>query len=1346
MDGARGFCGCTCLLLHISLASVYSCSGAPALACNLHVVPLVTDLIDAINAVGSSIQDELNVAVIWFGVLTGVMLIFGTILVFSQAYVADHTVKRVKQAYLRALLQRSIAYHDANPTGDLAMRGTTLAETMLSGMGMKLGLLLMYGFMAVSGILVGFVFDWKLSLIVLACVVPIMFTGLMLKKAQQYTEAEQTAYGNANALAVAALTAFRTVVSYGRQLHEHARYVAQLLRAEHAQSRKGFWSSASMGVGFSLVWVAFGVTLYLAGVLIIQAREDHPDTCDPATVFALRGPENFSFNDCQGLTGGVALTVIFSVLFGGFSVAQIGPSLSALSASRAAAARLYEVTEAEPDLSASEGKQQLASCRQVEFRNVHFAYPGQQQPALQGLSFTIEPGQTVALVGPSGSGKSTTMQLLLKFFNADQVPDDPDSGVFIDGHNLRDLDADSVRKFFGYVAQQPALFATSIYNNIAFGAGEDSEVSAEQVHSAAKLAHAHGFIEQLEDKYDTQAGAAGNALSGGQRQRICIARALVSQPSLLLLDEATAALDNESERKVQAALDDIAEHSQSSKLVIAHRLSTIHNADKIVVIDHGRAVEVGTHLELMEKQGVYASLYALSQQGASDQQGSREGAAAGSGDAASKAGEGAASGDADDDGDEESRQKEGGPEQGTASGTVDDNKQSKADEAGPLPSTRFLWLASQPDKWYLALGIFAAGVGGAAMPVSTLVFTEVIAALFALDNQTLKDETTKWMAVLLSLGVLLACTELARSLGFSVAGARLVRRIRAAVYRAVLRQDVAWHNERSAGAVTDMLSTDCTLVQGLTGERVGIMVMNIATLTLGLIFAFTASWQIALITLGTFPLMAVGAMLEQSAFQNMNGTANTNAKHVGGDKAAELGKSATSQASHIALEAMQQVRVVHALRLKGRITALYDELLSSVDHAQIKSNLLSGFGFGLSQALQYATYMIVFGFGGYLVADGHVSASNLFKAFFCITMMAYGVGQASAMATDANKAKGALRRISTLLTSEPSILAKWTDDTDELAAIVACAHASAAQPASGATQQADAATAAPPAAKPAADTAQKDEYAIEFRDVSFTYPGREKPALAGLSFKVKVGQTVALVGFSGSGKSTAVSMLQRFYDVQSGSILVHGTDVRDMPAADLRARQALVQQEPMLFEGTNIAYNIAYGAADGGILPERAGLVGATAEPTPEVAAVAGEANALGFIREQEDQFLTQAALLSGGQKQRVCIARALMRCQDTEAGHADILLFDEATSALDNESERVVQASIDTILQSNKVTSLVIAHRLSTVRNADCIVVMQDGRAVESGTHDELLAAQGAYWQLLNATAHSSTPAVEAQ
>lgn len=379
--------------------------------------------------------------------------------------------------------------------------------------------------------------------------------GILAKVQASLTENELKAYAKAGGVAEEVFSSIRTVMAFGGQSKEIDRFQDNLTFAKKAGIKRGMATGIGAGLVWGIIYASYALAFWYGISLILAA-------CDG---------NSYSSSDL--------LIVFFSVLIGAMQIGQAAPYIEAFSVARGAAATIFAIIDRIPPIDSSSNKGLVPNGVEgkIAFRNVHFNYPSRPDvKILQGISFDVIPGQTVALVGTSGCGKSTCVQLLQRFY-------DPLEGfVSIDGNELRDLNLGWLREQMGVVGQEPILFGTSIGENICYGR---DGVSQEEMERAAKEANAHDFIQRLPRKYDTLVGERGAQLSGGQKQRIAIARALVRHPKILLLDEATSALDTQSEAVVQKALDKA--RQGRTTIIVAHRLTTIRNADRIIVIKDG---------------------------------------------------------------------------------------------------------------------------------------------------------------------------------------------------------------------------------------------------------------------------------------------------------------------------------------------------------------------------------------------------------------------------------------------------------------------------------------------------------------------------------------------------------------------------------------------------------------------------------------------------------------------------------------------------------------------------------------------------------------------------------------
>ncbi|CAN0102225.1 unnamed protein product [Pylaiella littoralis] len=1215
------------------------------------------DVMDELN--GDDILSAVKSLSGVFAYTGAVAFVGGFFMVAFWNNAGEQVALRIKKEYVRAILKQDIGWFDEHPAGEMPSAVTSAMAKIQDGLGRKIADIIMNFTVFVATFIIAFTVQPTLAAVLLACFPFIaLSTFVLVTVVAKATGQGQNHYSKAGGVANEVIASIRTVASLTAEENELKRYSAHLDGAEAAGVKAGL----NQGIGSATLFASFFLGYALAfwyGTKLVA--DDLEDGCT---------------SDCA--TGGQVITTIFGVLIGAMSLGQMAPGMTALGEAKQAGYKVFQTLDRVPpiDASSTEGSKPESVEGRLEFQQVGFSYPTRpNDKVLDSVSISVASGETLALVGPSGGGKSTLTKLLLRFY-------DPTSGsLMLDGHDVRSLNVQYYRGKIGYVGQaslsfyllEPVLFAGTIRDNIAHGKPGATD---EEIKDATKAANAHDFIKTFPEGYATDVGTGGLQLSGGQKQRIAIARAIIKDPAILLLDEATSALDSESEKVVQQALDRLHKVHKHTTVVIAHRLSTIQDADRIAVVADRGIAELGTHSELLAKDGIYTSL--CSMQGV------------GGGGAHKSAGDGAGTAP---DAVRTARQKsisaaeedpklrrqsssavmhkgeEGGDAAGKGSGSGKAGTKNEGDEAKyPLPPTSRMWALNKPEVGYLILGLLGALTTGGLMPIEGVLIANMQNNLYATDPDKVREVGEKWSLGFVGLAALAVVGHCSMNYGFSVAGERLTRRLREIAFKAILRHDVGWFDkeENSVGALTTQLEEDSAKVHFATGTNVATKTQLVMTLCLGVIIGVISAWQIGLLAVALIPLMATAAIVQMQMMNGSYGDAN--------------GLDGGAKAGVILGGALNGVTTVAAFNMQDATSTSYEEAVSKSIEGRKKRGYMTAVAFGYSQGMMFFVFAIIFYVGAVLVDDGTITFLAFFQAFFAVFLGAFGVGQIQNEVGASTAARHAAGRIFRLADDELQI--------DPLG------EGGAKGPSKGCS--------------------------LQFKGIKFAYPQRPNAQVygsekfpGGFSLDVAAGETVALVGPSGSGKSTCIQLLLRHDAISirfSGSITVDGRDIRETNVQWLRRQMGYVGQEPVLFTGS-IRENIARGKPGASLT---------------EIQKAAKSAFAHDFITSFADGYDTdvgeKSALLSGGQKQRIAIARAIIN-------DPPILLLDEATSALDNESERQVQAALDNLQSQKRRTTLVVAHRLTTVRNADRIAVISQGGVMELGNHVELMAKSGSIY-----------------
>lgn len=496
---------------------------------------------------------------------------------YLVSWIGERCVADIRLHVFNHLLELHPGFYEDNRSSEIQSRLTTDTGLLQSVIGTSMSLFLRNLLMVIGGVVLLFITNHKLTLIVVVAL-PLVLLPILLfgRRVRSLSRQSQDRVADVGSYVAETLGQIKTVQAYNHQAEDRRRFavaVEQAFDTARQRIRQRAWL---VSVVILLVLGAVGVIFWVGGMDVIAGRIS---------------------------AGNLAAFVFYSLIVGS-SFGTLSEVMGELQRAAGAGERIAELLQARSQIHApASGLQRLPErvSGRLELQDVQFAYPLRLDvPAIRGLSLSIEPGETLALVGPSGAGKSTLFELLLRFY-------DPQQGrILIDGHALPDLDPSDLRRHFAVVAQNPALFFGSVEDNLRYGRPDASEA---QVREAARIAHAHEFIMDLPDAYQTHLGEAGLGLSGGQRQRLAIARALLVDAPILLLDEATSALDAHSEHLIQQALPSLMKGRTT--LVIAHRLATVQGADRIAVIENGQVQAVGTHQQLIAENALYARLAAL---------------------------------------------------------------------------------------------------------------------------------------------------------------------------------------------------------------------------------------------------------------------------------------------------------------------------------------------------------------------------------------------------------------------------------------------------------------------------------------------------------------------------------------------------------------------------------------------------------------------------------------------------------------------------------------------------------------------------------------------------------------
>ncbi|KAJ0262183.1 ABC transporter B family member 1 [Hirschfeldia incana] len=1136
-------------------------------------------------------------------------------------WTGERQTTKMRIKYLEAALNQDIQFFDTEVrTSDVVSAINTDAVMVQDAISEKLGNFIHYMATFASGFIVGFTAVWQLALVTLA-VVPLIAVigGIHTTTLSKLSNKSQESLSQAGNIVEQTVVQIRVVMAFVGESRASQAYSSALKTAQKLGYKTGFAKGMGLGATYFVVFCCYALLLWYGGYLVRHHLTN----------------------------GGLAIATMFAVMIGGLGLGQSVPSMAAFAKAKVAAAKIFRIIDHKPTIERnSESGVELESVTGlVELKNVDFSYPSRPDvKILNEFTLSVPAGKTIALVGSSGSGKSTVVSLIERFY-------DPTSGqVLLDGHDLKTLKLKWLRQQIGLVSQEPALFATSIKENILLGRPDADQVEVEE---AARVANAHSFIIKLPDGFDTQVGERGLQLSGGQKQRIAIARAMLKNPAILLLDEATSALDSESEKLVQEALDRFM--IGRTTLIIAHRLSTIRKADLVAVLQQGSVSEIGTHDELFAKgeNGIYSKLIKMQEAAHETAMNNARKSSARPSSARNSVSSPIIA----------RNSSYGRSPYSRRLSDFSTTDFSLSVEASSYPNYRhdklpfkdqansFWRLAKMnaPEWKYALLGSVGSVICGSLSAFFAYVLSAVLSVYYNPDHNYMIKQIDKYCYLLIGLSSAALIFNTLQHSFWDIVGENLTKRVREKMLTAVLKNEMAWFDqeENESARISARLALDANNVRSAIGDRISVIVQNTALMLVACTAGFVLQWRLALVLVAVFPVVVAATVLQKMFMTGFSG--DLEAAHAKG--------------TQLAGEAIANVRTVAAFNSEAKIVRLYTANLEPPLKRCFWKGQIAGSGYGVAQFCLYASYALGLWYASWLVKHGISDFSKTIRVFMVLMVSANGAAETLTLAPDFIKGGQAMRSVFELLDRKTEI---EPDDLDTT---------------------------------PVPDRLRGE---VELKHIDFSYPSRpDIQVFRDLSLRARAGKTLALVGPSGCGKSSVISLIQRFYEPSSGRVLIDGKDIRKYNLKSIRKHIAIVPQEPCLF-GTTIYENIAYGHE---------------CATEAEIIQAATLASAHKFISALPDGYKTyvgeRGVQLSGGQKQRIAIARALVR-------KAEIMLLDEATSALDAESERSVQEALDQACSGR--TSIVVAHRLATIRNAHVIAVIDDGKVAEQGSHSHLL------------------------
>ncbi|EAR92380.2 ABC transporter family protein (macronuclear) [Tetrahymena thermophila SB210] len=1214
-------------------------------------------------------------------VLAGYFILVGVLSFFlscSMLYcwinVGEKQAINIRYSYFKSMIQQDISYFDSINSNELSSKVALDCFKIQQAIGEKLCMYIYTLSMLAGSLIISFIRGWQIALV--SCIIiPIVWytckfltwvsSGVVKKTSQEYQQA--------GGVAEQALSSIRTIKSLNGEQFEADKFSSLITKAYKVSIKYSIFTGIAYGIQNMMLFFDFSLTFWVGSIFIEKGITNQNMQRD------------YLFSDI--------IVVFLSIVLTSFRLGGATDSVNYFQEAQVSGFEVFSIIEKKPVIQQNESAIKFTDQVQdgkIQFENVRFAYPSRNGiEVFKGLNFQLQAKKKTAFVGKSGCGKSTIIQLIERFY-------DPTEGsIYIDGVNIKDMQLNSLRLAIGYVSQEPILFATTIRENLRYSKPDATE---EEMIEALKKANVWSFIENQEHKLDTFVGQNGTQLSGGQKQRICIARAILKKPKILLLDEATSALDTKNEALIQLTLDEVTQGITT--VIIAHRLSTIQSADEIIVIDDGQIMERGSHQELMEKNGFYFEF--VKKQQKTEQNNENNNTLLETDRKLNQAEEFInidlnkqtsllftnnilvqnLNGTSYKDLPTTQRQMSSNQDANLISQNLITNLYTETDTQQLNYQTsqnenkldRIPQLNIEVPKQYsffqmvkklltydkkqtlnAFLGMFFSIGNGIAYPFCGWVFGNIASILLNPNVDHFREKADLYSIYFAVIGLVDLVSLTLQYFFQSRISETLTLTLRQNLFKKFLTMPISWFDKPSnnSGALSSSLQIDCKQVNVLVGTTLTFNIANVSSLICAILLGLSADWRTTLVGLFLMPLIVLANILFAVRMNIFSSKMNQSSEDT----------------AQLINESSCHIRTVASLGNPLCFCENFKAILSKNISDINESAFQAGMAIGFTNLALFGVYGIIFICGAAFHRSYDVEIRDILISILCLMFAALGIGKNTEFMGDAGASLVSANKIFQTLDLQDEIQQnKGVFETDLI------------------------------------------NGELSFENVSFKYPERDAYVLKNVSFKIPAKSKVAFVGPSGSGKTSIIQLIQRFYSNYQGKIFLDGVDIKQYHLKKYRSYLGVVQQEPVLFNGT-IQQNMIYNTQN---VSEQDLNNASTLSNTQE------------FVKTFEEGFQKQVGQrgiqISGGQKQRIAIGRVILK-------QPQIMLLDEATSALDSQNENQVQNSLNKVMQNK--TSISVAHRISTIKNSDIIFVLDNGQIVEQGDYNQLMKLKNHFFKL---------------